>query len=135
MKMQFSIPLPKFQNLKCSKLQKFFQDVLSGRLQEGSLMMCWSHCAADAYNCARRYLSWFDAKHQFVSSSCYKVNYNSFVLDLYECLCIIKVYRIGIPKSETLSSPSILDKGYRTVNTVKYDTVHDIIFLKFTQVT
>jgi hypothetical protein len=33
----------------------------------------------------------------------------------YEFLCIIKVYSIGIPKSETLSDPGISDKGCQTV--------------------
>jgi hypothetical protein len=31
---------------------------------------------------------------------------------VYEFLCIVKAYSIGIPKSETLSDPRILDMGY-----------------------
>jgi hypothetical protein len=38
-----------------------------------------------------------------------------FILASYEFLCIIKVYSVDVPKSETLSDPSILGKGYQTV--------------------
>jgi hypothetical protein len=37
------------------------------------------------------------------------------ILASYEFLCIVQMYSIGIPKSETVSDPSILDNGYRTV--------------------
>jgi hypothetical protein len=45
----------------------------------------------------------------------YKYNYDFFILAFYELLCIMKVYSIGIPKSETVSDQSISDKGHRTV--------------------
>jgi hypothetical protein len=37
------------------------------------------------------------------------------MLAFYEFLCMIKVYSIGIPKSETLSESGISDEGYQSV--------------------
>jgi hypothetical protein len=54
-----------------------------------------------------------------------------FILAFYELLCIMKLYRIGIPKSETVSDQSISNKGHRTVlekNGSTYnDTAHQLL--------
>jgi hypothetical protein len=73
-----------------------------------------SRCAADVYNRAPTCpglapnITLFPAivnnKITIFHSTCF-----------YEFLCIMKFYSIGIPKSETLSGPSISDNGYQTV--------------------